>query len=529
MELVSRWFKSCIESHSDCSITHEPVKMPTRLLELGVPTPEHVRLSSTAATGTTSAYMTLSHCWGAAKFIKLTAETFPILSEGIHLSGLPKSFQDAVVIAKKLGVKNLWIDSLCIYQDSLEDWQQEASKMGDVYKGGLCDISAAGSDDSSGGCFYTRDPRLVDPCIFNTIFSDFENDEYHIRLEDYIEDGLHDDQTLFSRGWIVQERVLPARVVHFGKNQVFWECKSNNSCETYPAGITMGPSGPLSDGSVLTFSDYFGSLKTWNLDSGTSEELCAVWAQLVRVYSQCNLTRGSDKLVAIGGMAKEMNRALGPNDRYLAGIWSGNILYQLLWYHGSDGAASTGTRPEAYRAPSWSWASMDGVIDIDLPGPSPNLALNFHVTVRDVHIEQVTDDPFGQIREGFIRFCGPLVTLELEKSGDALSWAHGYNAVMNGLCIKGRLYPEMDLGDERLPFLHFMPFHNSNLDGSQFVGLLLQPTGLVKGQFRRCGRLKMFERAVKLAGGPLWRDVKNHDWLEYESVDGEGRYIISVI
>lgn len=107
--------------------------------------------------------------------------------------------------------------------------------------------------------------------------------------------------------------------------------------------------------------------------------------------------------------------------------------------------------------------------------------------------------------------------------------AAGYNAVMNGQFIEGRLFAEMDLGVAKLPFLHFMPFHNFSLESSQVVGLLLELTGLAKGQSKRCGRHTMFTRAVKLAGGPLWTSVKNHDWLEYELVDGEDKYTISII
>jgi hypothetical protein len=80
--------------------------------------------------------MSLSHCWGVDKFLKLTEDTFQQLLDGIPLKVLPQSFRDAVVIAQKLGVRYFWIDSLCI-QDSLRDWQQEASTIGDVYKGAL--------------------------------------------------------------------------------------------------------------------------------------------------------------------------------------------------------------------------------------------------------------------------------------------------------------------------------------------------------------------------------------------------------
>ncbi|KAE9372497.1 HET-domain-containing protein [Stipitochalara longipes BDJ] len=523
----------------DCNTDLASIKMPTRLLELGVPHRDHLRLSITARTSNKHSYMTLSHCWGAAKFLKLTADTFQQLLEGIHLNVLPQSFQDAAMIAQTLGVRYLWIDSLCILQDSLEDWQQEASTMGDVYKGALCNIAASGSDDSNGGCFHMRNPQLVEPSILATEFSDSTNGEYHIRLEDYLQAGLHNDQTIFTRGWIVQERALPPRVVHFGRNQVFWECKTSDFCETYPSGFKLAQEGW---GGWFGFSDYFSSFKTWDMGSSQSaqknpearvQDLYGVWAQLVGVYSRCNLTRADDKLVAISGLAKEIHKALGNKDRYLAGLWRQHLLYQLLWYRGLDGyAANTGmsARPDSYRAPSWSWASLDGKIDIDFPAPSPSMVLDFHVTLIDVHVEYVTDDSFAQVKAGYIRLCGPLLTLIIKRTTASISSkATAYDALLNGQQTEGRVYPDMDVGDANVPFLHFMPFYNSNMANSQCVGLLLQPTGVSEGQFRRCGRLSIYGEAVKVAGGPLWASIKNHDWLEYESFDGNGVYTISVI
>jgi hypothetical protein len=101
--------------------------------------------------------------------------------------------------------------------------------------------------------------------------------------------------------------------------------------------------------------------------------------------------------------------------------------------------------------------------------------------------------------------------------------------LLNGQHTNGFVYPNMDVGDTNVPFLHFMPFYNSNSANSQCVGLLLQSTGVSKGQFRRCGRLSIFGEAVKVAGGPHWTNIKNHDWLEYESLDGSSVYTISII
>jgi hypothetical protein len=176
----------------------------------------------------------------------------------------------------------------------------------------------------------------------------------------------------------------------------------------------------------------------------------------------------------------------GSKDRYLAGLWQQHILYQLLWYHGLDGYATDTRRsaqPDSYRAPSWSWASLDGKVDIDFPAPSPSILFDFHVTLMDVHVEQVTDDPFAQVKAGYVRLCGPLLTLTIKRTTSSISSrCRAYDALLNGQHTKGFVYPDMDVGDADVPFLHFMPFYNSNSANSQCVGLLLQPTGVSRGQ-----------------------------------------------
>lgn len=156
--------------------------------------------------------------------------------------------------------------------------------------------------------------------------------------------------------------------------------------------------------------------------------------------------------------------------------------------------------------------------------------MNFHVTLMDVHLNLVTDDPFGQVGGGYVRLRRPLLTLIIMRTTtNVSSRARGYDILLNGQQTKGRVYPGMDVGDAMAPSLHFMPFYSFGEDNSPFVGLLLQPTGVSKGQFRRRGRFSIYSEAVKAAGYSLWTDIKNHDWLEYESSDEASKYTISVV
>lgn len=136
---------SSLRQHTKCNVSPkrpEPY-YPTRLVEILVPGKgEDLRLCLTREEVPTGPYMTLSHRWGAASFLKLTLSKLPDLVKGFSIAELPQTFQDAIVVAQRLGCQYLWIDSLCIIQDSTEDWLHEAGLMGEVYANSHCNIAA---------------------------------------------------------------------------------------------------------------------------------------------------------------------------------------------------------------------------------------------------------------------------------------------------------------------------------------------------------------------------------------------------
>jgi Heterokaryon incompatibility protein (HET) len=88
-------------------------------------------------------YVALSHCWGGNMPLKTTHGCLNAYMEKLPVSLQPQNFQDAMKITMELGVRYLWIDSLCIIQDSLQDWKHECTVMGDVYANASITISAA--------------------------------------------------------------------------------------------------------------------------------------------------------------------------------------------------------------------------------------------------------------------------------------------------------------------------------------------------------------------------------------------------
>ncbi len=148
-DLARKWLKDCSEKcpNENCLPIADET-LPTRVVDVGSSEtldPPRLVLSH----GKSGKYVALSHCWGGditSKTTKaLVAEYTKMLPE------LPRSFRDAIKITRELGFRYLWIDSLCIIQDSVEDWELESAAMRDVYRNAAVTLAAAASKNSQGG------------------------------------------------------------------------------------------------------------------------------------------------------------------------------------------------------------------------------------------------------------------------------------------------------------------------------------------------------------------------------------------
>lgn len=410
--LASKWLNDCSAKHS---IYHsfeggQGPWYPTRLLDVGKHVEESdVRLVISDTDSPTGPYLTLSHCWGSALVSKLEMRDLEKSKAGISASALPKTFRDAVYVTKKLGVQYLWIDALCIIQDSVEDWRQETATMGKVYKNALCNIAATGASDSSIGCFWDRNPLLAQPCKI-----EFQWD-LPLKGSFYCVDASLwpkniGEAPLNRRAWVTQERMLSPRILHFGMQQMFWECRAMEACEAFPGGLpkALDP---------LTFIVRTGLKRMQTFvrenENNLSEELedlgtdgYEYWDGILDVYTRSSLTRPEDKLIALSGLVKEMSLLLKDNN--LAGLWKNRFASELLWSVFKPNIANNGTpsfRPEIYRAPTWSWASIDGQVVTGNRDPNNWRLLP---TLLEGHIVPAGADPTGQVSNGHIQAQGLL-------------------------------------------------------------------------------------------------------------------------
>ena len=550
MSCARTWLAGCIENHTDCpasrsserTLRHTSEKpyhtdgsttyLPTRLIEIGQPEPDQIRLRlSSELDSTSSRYATLSHCWGHSQSLRLTSRSLQRFRSGVEVSELAKTFQDAIFTAQALGIKLLWIDSICIFQDSKKDWQQESGSMSQVYRNSFLNIAASIAVDSDAG-FLCERASTIEPHVVQTAWTGCPNDSYYIYYENYWLQNFR-RMPLGRRAWVYQEMILAPRVLHFCGTQMFWECHGLLACETWPNGLPKymrihsikGPSSPAG-------MEIFGSKSTWGTrpsSVSTDEDTAlnkvsfrAMWMELVTEYSSCNLTFLSDKLIALSGVAKHIERVF--SIEYCAGLWGHDMAQGLAWYRIGD-TDMTHRFPRKidtipYRAPTWSWACLDGRISwFRYSGDEGGS----WVDVMRWEVHPMTEDRTGAVTSAFVQLSGYLITIKLYPKFDE-DWP--------GIFCNGKgnnVYGESFYFDIRPPSfqLHCMPLF-VDIDGF-LCALLLAPTGDVRGQFRRVGLLhpKFDDK-----GDVYWTKLphfENESWLEYESVNDDGKYTITII
>jgi hypothetical protein len=147
--LLNNWIAECNISHRQCLDRIRNAILPTRVINVGDNKGQSPFLYISSQEP--GRYLALSHCWGKNSIIRTTKSNITMLRKRLDMSTLPKTFRDAIEITRALGVKYLWIDSLCILQDDMEDWENESARMTRVYHDAYLVLAASQSESASGG------------------------------------------------------------------------------------------------------------------------------------------------------------------------------------------------------------------------------------------------------------------------------------------------------------------------------------------------------------------------------------------
>lgn len=366
LELIKSWVAECDHSHRRCKDTRaKPI--PDRAILVGDAgdDPRLVEFPS----GSQEEYIALSHRWGGNVPLQLQKSKLEDFKKRIPFSTIPRTFQHAITVCRALGVKYIWIDSLCIIQDSKEDWDVQGSKMDQVYANCLLTISADSAVNGEAGFLDTtqradlldktrrlsyRGPAGGIGVVFVRPSRTFGStggfgrhyDSCDSKLpQDLVEQGSY----LLKRGWVLQETFLPGRIIHFLPDEVTWRCPSASRCECQlqpHQGVVHNP------------------LDQENPQEISIRELKTFWKEIVEQYTRRDLTFYTDRLAAVAGVASVAHRTK-PNVDYHAGLWSDDLPATLLWTVDRPVQLS-GQRPSVRVtpsiAPTWSWASVEGYV-----------------------------------------------------------------------------------------------------------------------------------------------------------------------
>ena len=262
----------------------------------------------------------------------LTRSRLESRSYAYPLAELPPTLRDVILICRRLGFQYVWIDALCIVQDSVdaEDWKRESANMANIYGNAALTIAAAAAKGTIDGILSTPIPPTPLTCALPYGLPDGEMGAvyvipYPIRRSAYQEDGAS-KEPLELRGWTLQEKLLSSRVLRYENKQMSWNCLSTK----------INSNGPLLDDTVP------GDVSTETRH----------WQRTIEDFTGRNLTHNSDKLPALSGYASFLHSKTP--DTYLAGLWKRDLPAQLLWFVDSRKMIAS-SRAKNYRAPSWSW------------------------------------------------------------------------------------------------------------------------------------------------------------------------------
>ena len=655
--LAASWLENCLTNHSQCNDRKDKgQRPPSRLIDLG-DAPHGLCSARIWSPGTVFVpYMTLSHRWGTDKQITLTKASLPDMSKRIDVANLSQTYQDAIAITRSLGLRYLWIDSLCIIQDSVVDWRTEAARIGDIYKFSVCTIAASWASSDSEGCFFDRGPlyakfnvskaaesalrppknvnlyksykscreRRIHLLSGTMSMSDIEAKQFdcvlerrqsrmsseiggfshnlvssslthsscmsastlslatdakslgdqglemgtpdttshsvsmtkhdvlektqpvskhHRALENLakirinleserrsaIQEALHEpartesavlyiipferdlwdhyveSSPLSRRAWVLQERLLSPRTLHYTKTQLFWECRESKACESSPH-----PYLRISTNHFRIPESMDGKHELFGLNA---KPLYRNWPEMIEKYTDTLLSRPEDKLVAISGLARQVYSIT--KDKYCAGIWRKDLIFQLLWRLQTP----QNKKDLPYRAPSWSWASAEGTVKF----PEDSRHETSELEIKSVQSIGVDGKlwSFDQIEYGSVRLRGTMraakscerrgqryklmLTDQLDEELDTNECDYYPDSIpqslsKNPMCLPvARLRSGTSAGG------------NENDKRGFVAGLVIGPTGEYADEYRRLGFFRIAASAgiawFGLDHGRLLRDV----------------------
>ncbi|KAG8670949.1 hypothetical protein FPOAC2_04239 [Fusarium poae] len=370
LENINQWLTACTISgkHEKCTLLDSCTtsSLPTRLIDVGTQDKDILRLIESQTEyprdGMKPLYSILSYRWGEGnRSARTTQNNMEQRKKKMDLREFPKTIRDAIEITRRMKIRYLWVDAVCIIQPDndgeTEDWMKESANMATYYSNSYICIAASSAEDSSEGI-------LIERKVAKFPFREWcDPDGRPIK-------SPHDSRRIFrnpllERGWCLQEWLLSPRILHWTKNGLIWQCRhgffwegQKDFCEEGPeriSGHSGIPSRFINDCPFkMGLSDQASTSISHILESTKNHALGYHWSYLIQSYNQMNLTKPEDRLAAIHGIATCLSNRHKVG--YFAGIFEHKTMNGLLWSKAPN--AERLTKIEGF--PSWSWASAKG-------------------------------------------------------------------------------------------------------------------------------------------------------------------------
>ncbi|KAF2176066.1 hypothetical protein K469DRAFT_700459 [Zopfia rhizophila CBS 207.26] len=365
-KIIKLWLEDCDNNHRDCHGVPSTT-LPTRLIDVYAHNENGLRLIETRhdIIGGNK-YIALSHPWGDMEkyppFSTLSTDesgrgcTLENFKNEIPYEELPATFKDAVDTTRALGVRYLWVDSICIIQGRNGDFNEEAKRMEDVFSGAFCVLAASRATNQYDGFLKPRPQRE---------YLTFQRrDEKPFYVCQPIDNFSHNvlEGSLNKRGWVLQERALARRTVYFTDTQTYFECGNGVRCETLARMHN-------------NMADFLGDPQFPNKAMRTTSRALKIlyFQDLYHQYSRLNFSRIEDRPIAITGLEKRLQRAFGTQGGYGIfddGLDGGLFHRSLLWQRGEDEATLMPIffpLERNIKVPTWSWMAYKGGIEYGDP------------------------------------------------------------------------------------------------------------------------------------------------------------------
>ncbi|KAK3348756.1 heterokaryon incompatibility protein-domain-containing protein [Lasiosphaeria hispida] len=394
-DFIRSCLRDCEANHASCKIpSPEP---PTRMIDVGLPNEATVRLVESVSLPSQVTYLALSYCWGRGRTVTTTTTNIDDAKRGIPLYTLPQTIQDAIAVTRGLKQRYLWIDAICIIQDSASDWEVESSKMATVYRNAYLTL-AAGTAAASDEGFLSRQHHAAE----------FE-EPYEVKWQDgngqptllraRVIPGMHthtddldeeDSMPLDTRAWTLQERMLSTRILAYTKHELRWTCLSGSTCEC---------------GLLGQFTDPFKSV----FSIAGEEEAHRTWHDILERYTERQISFIKDRLPALSGIAKVIQDIT--QSEYVAGLWSKTLIRDLAWQ-----ALDITYALQEYNAPTFSWASISGGVCLQRTNDFQKGRWFPRSTVEAFECVPQGQNPLGRAQGGWITLRGHVFKAALQGS-----------------------------------------------------------------------------------------------------------------